>query len=134
MLIDTSVWIDYFNGHASSQANRLAVAIADGEAIVIPGLVLTEILLGLPSESESIKIAGLLSTFNLLNEPNPADYVEAARIYRLCRSKGYTIRSTIDCIIVQLCLRDNWPLLCKERDFINIAKCLPLQLVTTEQH
>ena len=134
MLVDTSVWIDYFNGHASSQANRLAVAIADGESIVIPGLVLTEILLGLPSESESIKIAGLLSAFNLLNEPNPADYVEAARIYRLCRSKGYTIRSTIDCIIVQLCLRDNWPLLCKDRDFINIAKCLPLQLVTTEQH
>ena len=134
MLVDTSVWIDYFNGHDSSQANRLAVAIADGEAIVIPGLVLTEILLGLPSESESIKIAGLLSAFNLLNEPNPADYVVAARIYRLCRSKGYTIRSTIDCIIVQLCLRDNWPLLCKDRDFINIAKCLPLQLVTTEQH
>jgi predicted nucleic acid-binding protein len=133
MLVDTSVWIDYFNGHASSQANRLAVAIADGESIVIPGLVLTEILLGLRSETETNKIAGLLSVFDLLEEPNPADYIEAARIYRICRSKGYTIRSTIDCIIVQLCLRDNWSLLCKDRDFINIAKCLPLQLVTVEQ-
>ncbi len=129
MLVDTSVWIDYFNGYASPQAERLAQAISDAESIVIPGLVLTEILLGLGTELEANKIADLLSVFDNVNEPDRTDYIEAAKIYRLCRSKGYTIRSTIDCMIVQLCLRDNRPLLCKDRDFTNIAKCFPLRLI-----
>ena len=37
MLVDTSVWIDYFNGHASPEADRLAQAIADAESIALPG-------------------------------------------------------------------------------------------------
>lgn len=60
MLVDTSVWIDYFNGHASQQADRLALAITDEEPIFIPGLVLTEILLGLKTDLEASKIADLL--------------------------------------------------------------------------
>jgi len=100
MLVDTSVWIDYFNGHASQQADRLALAIADAEPIFIPGLVLTEILLGLKTDLEASKIADLLGAFDVVNEPNRSDYIEAAKIYRFCRSNGYTIRSTIDCLIV----------------------------------
>lgn len=129
MLVDTSVWIDYFNGHASPQADCLAQAIADAEYIVIPGLVLTEILLGFKVEFDANKVADLLSVFDQASEASRADYIEAAKIYRLCRSKGYTIRSTIDCLIAQLCLRDKQSLLCKDRDFINIAKCVPLQLI-----
>jgi len=129
MLVDTSVWIDYFNGHASQQADRLELAITDEEPIFIPGLVLTEILLGLKTDLEASKIADLLGAFDVVNEPNRSDYIEAAKIYRFCRSNGYTIRSTIECLIVQLCLRDNRSLLCKDRDFTNIAKCFPLRLI-----
>lgn len=129
MLVDTSVWIDYFNGHSSPQADRLAQALVEADSIVIPGIVLTEILLGLRTELEANKIADLLSIFDNIKEPDRADYIGAAKIYRFCRSKGYTIRSTIDCIIVQLCLRDNRPLLCKDRDFVNVAKFFPLRLI-----
>lgn len=129
MLVDTSVWIDYFNGQASPQADYLSQAIADADSIVIPGLVLTEILLEFKAESDAIKVADLLSVFDQAGEASRADCIEAAKIYRLCRSKGYTIRSTIDCLIAQLCLRDKQALLCKDRDFINIAKCVPLQLI-----
>jgi predicted nucleic acid-binding protein len=129
MLVDTSVWIDYFNGHGSAQADRLAAAIADSEAISLPGLVITEILVGLRSDAEADKILRLLDAFGPGPEPTRADHVAAARLYRLCRSKGITIRSTIDCLIAQLCLRDSLELLTLDRDFTGIARCAPLRLV-----
>ncbi|MGX2029283.1 MULTISPECIES: type II toxin-antitoxin system VapC family toxin [Methylocaldum] len=129
MLVDTSVWIDYFNGHASAEADRLSQALADAEPIALPGVVWTEILLGLRTESEAVKISGLLEAFDYVKEPAQSDYIEAARIYRACRAKGYTIRSTIDCVIARLCLRDNLPLLCKDRDFQAISQCFPLRLI-----
>ena len=129
MLVDTSVWIDYFNGYASAQAERLEQAIANGEPIAIPGLVLTEILLGLKSEAEALRITSILEAFDFINGPDYSDYLEAARIYRACRSKGYTVRSTVDCLIAQLCLRDSLPLLCKDRDFYAISHCVALHLI-----
>ncbi len=129
MLVDTSVWIDFFNGHQSKQAELLANAIEQAGSIVVPGIVLTEILLGLNNDAEAARISNLLDAFDVLAEPARVDYVEAARIYRLCRAKGYTVRSTIDCLIAQLCLRDDLTLLTKDRDFKAIANFLPLQLL-----
>ena len=130
MLVDTSVWIDYFNGHPSPEANRLAQAIADGEPLAITGLVWTEILLGFRGDAEASRISGLLEAFDYVQEPSRADYIEAARIYRTCRTQGYTLRSTIDCVIAQVCLRHGLALLSKDRDFKAIATCFPLRLVT----
>ena len=130
MLVDISVWIDFFNGHESAEATHLARAIQDAERIVITGVVLTEILLGLKNDAEAKRILNLLEAFDYSAEPVRDDYIKASRIYRLCRSQGITIRSTIDCLIAQLCLRDNLPLLSKDRDFTAIASCVPLQLVT----
>ena len=129
MLVDTSVWIDYFNGHPSPQADRLAQAIADGEPLAITGLIWTEILQGFRTDAEATRIAGLLEAFDYIEEPSRADYIEAARIYRTCRGRGFTIRSTIDCVIARLCLREEVELLCKDRDFPAIARCFPLRLV-----
>ncbi len=130
MLVDTSVWINYFNGHASAQADRLERAIADGEPVTITGLVLTEILLGLSSEAEALRIMALLDAFDYINGPEYSDYLEAARIYRAYRSKGDTIRSTVDCLIAQLCLREGLPLLCKDRDFYAISQCVALHFIS----
>lgn len=129
MIVDTSVWIDFFNGHPSAQAQRLARAIEDGEPIALPGLVYTEILLGLKNDAEAARIAQLLQAFDWVAEPTRADYGQAAKLYRQCRAKGLTIRSTIDCIIAQLCLRDGLPLLAKDRDFDRIAQIVALKLV-----
>ena len=129
MLVDSSVWIDFFNGHKSKQEERLVCAIAESESIAIPGIVLTEILLGLGHDADAERISSLLDAFDAVAEPTRSDYIEAARIYRLCRTKGFTIRSTIDCLIAQLCLRDGLALLTRDRDFKAIADCLPLQLI-----
>ena len=129
MLVDTSVWIDYFNGHASKEADLLAQSIADNEQIIITGIVVTEILLGLKNDNEAERIADLLRAFDYAPEPNWQDYFEAARWYRRCRAKGHTIRSTIDCLIAQLCIRHGYILLSKDRDFTAIATHSPLRIV-----
>lgn len=128
MLVDTSVWIDYFNGYASKEADRLARSIADHEPILLCGIVITEILLGLKNNAEAERIADILDAFDWAPEPDRIDYLEAAAIYRRCRSEGYTIRSTIDCLIAQLCIRHHHDLLTKDRDFRLIAACHPLRL------
>lgn len=69
MLVDTSVWIDFFNGYQSKQAELLASAIADAETIVVPGIVLTEILLGLNNDAEAARISNLLDAFDTVAEP-----------------------------------------------------------------
>jgi hypothetical protein len=127
ILVDTSVWIDFLNGHASGEAESLAQLIEENQPITVPGLVLTEILCGLRSDSEAERIANLLSAFDSTPEPARRDYAAAAGIYRSCRAQGQTIRSTIDCLIAQICLRYGYRLLSKDRDFDAIARYFPLQ-------
>lgn len=127
MLVDTSVWIDYLNGHASPQADCLAEAIANNTQIVLCGVVLTEILLGLP-QAEAQRIEDLLEAFSLAPELQRNDYSGASNIYCTCRSNGITIRSVIDCLVAQTCLKNDYSLLAKDRDFIQIARHFPLKL------
>jgi predicted nucleic acid-binding protein len=129
ILVDTSVWIDYFNGHDSVEAVHLRSCIVDGRPLVIPGLVLTEILQGVRTEAEAARIVRALSAFDAPPELDSTDYQKAAALYRQCRSRGFTIRSTIDCLIAQLCLRHDYELLAKDRDFVSIAEVAPLQRV-----
>lgn len=93
------------------------------------GLIEMEILQGFKSEQEASRIQHLLTAFPWVPEPNRQDYLAAAAIYRRCRAGGRTIRSSIDCILAQLCLRHRLPLLTKDRDFTYIADFYPLILV-----
>ncbi len=130
LLVDSSVWIDHFNGYASPQAGRLAEALAESgdTRIMAPGIILAEILSGLHSENEAQRIAYLFDGFDSLPELDHADYIAAANIFRTCRSKGETIRSLIDCLIAQMCLRHGCSLLSRDRDFTKIARYFPLIL------
>jgi predicted nucleic acid-binding protein len=127
ILVDTSVWIDFFNGYESVEAAHLRICIADVRPLTIPGLVLTEILIGVRNEAEAERVAGVLTAFDPTPELDSTDYQKAAELYRVCRRRGLTIRSTIDCLIAQLCLRHGYQLLAKDRDFDSIAEVFPLQ-------
>lgn len=129
ILVDTSVWIDFFNGHESVQAAHLRICIADVRPLTIPGLVLTELLVGMRTEAEANRVADVLAAFDPTPELDSMDYRKAAEIYRACRRRGLTIRSTIDCLIAQLCLRHGYELLAKDRDFDSIAEVFPLRQV-----
>lgn len=129
LLVDTSVWIDFLNGYESAEAKCLANGIADNQPIVVAGIVLMEILAGLRSEAEADRVGKLLlDVFEFAPDLARSDYVAAAKIYRACRAGGATLRSAVDCLIAQVCLRDSLTLLTKDRDFIAIAKYAPLKL------
>ena len=127
ILVDTSVWIDYFNGYASAEADFLTLCIAEARPIVLPGLVLTETLQGVREPTRAARVADVLSSFEMAPELERPDYEGAAAIYRTCRARGSTPRSTIDCLIAQLCLRHGYELLTRGRDFEAIARFFPLK-------
>lgn len=133
MVVDTSVWIDLLNGHETAKSNLLARALDDGDLILLPGLVLTEVLQGLPSEAQADRVADLMSGLPMAPELDEQDYVDAAALYRACRAHGATPRSTIDCLIAQMCLGLDMPILAQDRDYEMIARVAPLRLagVTT---
>jgi predicted nucleic acid-binding protein len=129
ILVDTSAWIDYFNNHGSVEADFLTLCIAEARPVVLAGLVLTETLLGLRNSAQADKVTRALSSFALAPELTRPDYEGAAAIYRACRDRGTTPRSTIDCLIVQLCLRHDYELLSRDRDFEMIARVFPLKRI-----
>ena len=132
ILVDTSVWIDYFNGYASVEADFLTLCIAEARPIVLPGPVITETLQGVRETTRAARIADVLSAFELAPELERGDYEEAAAIYRTCRARGSTPRSTIDCLVAQLCLRHGYELLTRDRDFEAIARFFPLKRVSPD--
>jgi predicted nucleic acid-binding protein len=127
ILVDTSVWIDFFNGYDSVEAACLRSCIIDARPLTIPGLVLAEILQGVRTDAEAIRIERALSAFDTPPELDSSDYRKAAALYRLCRTRGFTIRSIIGCLVAQLCLRHDYELLAKDRDFDSIAEVASLR-------
>ena len=131
ILVDTSVWIDFFNRIDSAEAVYLRACIADMHPLILPGLVLTEILVGMRTAADADRVAGVLSAFETTPQLDLTDYQKAAELYRECRSHGLTVRSIIDCLIAQLCLRYGYELLAKDRDFDSIARVFPLKRAGT---
>jgi predicted nucleic acid-binding protein len=131
ILVDSSVWISFLNGVNSAEAALLAACIAEDRPLGIPGIVRTEVLAGARTEADALRLSQSLSAYPLVAEATPADYERAAEIYRTCRGRGFTIRSAIDCLIAQLCLRDDYELLAKDRDFDAISRAFPLRRAPT---
>jgi predicted nucleic acid-binding protein len=129
LLVDTSVWVDYFNNHPSREAEQLAAALAADDPMVMLGLVATELLAGLRTDVEAERIGVMLGAFDAVPAFTGADYRCAAGIYRKCRASGEMVGSVVDCLIAQACLSNGYRLLSKDRDFRKIARNAPLRLV-----
>lgn len=128
MVVDSSVWIALLNGEESPEAEYLRQAIVGHRPVLVPGLVLTEVLQGLSSDAEAQRVGTLMAAFPAPPELDLDDYRGAAALYRACRTRGTTPRSTIDCLLAQICLMLNVPILARDRDFELIARVAPLQL------
>ena len=129
VLIDTTVWIDFFAGRQLPHVAALESLIKKREDICICGIILTEILRGIREKSEFRKTKELFNTMIFL----PMTYsvfLGAAEIYRTLRRKGITIRNSIDCMIASVAIENDIILLHNDRDFITIAKHLDLKVLT----
>jgi hypothetical protein len=129
LIVDSSVWIDLFNSRGTAEAAVLARALDMGDPVLVPGLVLTEVLQGLRHETDAARIAELMTAFRSPPELGVDDYRRAAALYRACRARGATPRSTIDCVLAQTCLKFDVPILARDRDYQAIAQVAPLRIV-----
>ncbi len=120
ILVDTSVWIDFFNGFASSEAEALARYLRSDADLLTCGLVMAEVLQGLREPDSVQTLEKHFRDMELLVPREPDSYVEAAALHRQLRRQGVTVRSTIDCLIVQLAAEHDALILHKDRDLRQI--------------
>lgn len=126
MLVDTSVWIGFLNGHDNASVLRLKEALAVGEAIAITGVIFQEILQGADTTADYERLRLYFEGQAFLHPRDPvASFADAARLYVLCRRAGITIRGSLDCLIAQIAIEHEVPLLHKDRDFVRMAEILP---------
>ena len=116
ILVDSSVWIDYFRGADTSQAERLD-GLLGAELVAIGDLMLTEVLQGFTDERDFAQALDLLGTLEQVDVGGREIAVQAARNFRELRAKGITVRKTIDTLIATRCIEEHWPLLYSDRDF-----------------
>lgn len=129
ILVDTSVWIDFFRGDKSAHRETLHRLIEAEEDIAVTEIIVTEILQGIKSDKDFQTTKEYLLEFPVYRPKGIETYLDAARIYRECRKKGKTVRKTIDCIIAVICLENNLTLLHKDSDFAYIEACTDLKVL-----
>jgi predicted nucleic acid-binding protein len=126
ILVDTSVWIELLGD--SSLIRQVEPKLAD--FVTCPPVV-QEILQGFSDRASYQVFEERLLAFPCLSEPVPLDlYVKAAAIYREGRSRGYTIRSAVDCLVAAIAIEHSVPVWHRDRDFRTIARYTTLRAVT----
>ena len=129
VLVDSSVWIDYFNGTITWQTE-----ILDKMLLQIPlftgDLILTEVLQGFKTDNDYIKAKETLSILPCKQMGGYELAIKSADNYRKLRKKGVTVGKTIDVIIGTFCIQENIPLLHDDRDFEPMVKHLSLQSIS----
>jgi predicted nucleic acid-binding protein len=126
IVVDTTVWADWFNGAQTPEVDRLDQALAAQEAGLTP-LILTEVLQGFRADADFDRARALLARLPVL-ELDVDGHVAAARLLRLMRRRGITVRGAVDCVVAQTCIVADAELLTSDRDFIGIARHAPLRL------
>lgn len=126
ILVDSSVWIDYFRGAASEQAEKLD-ALLGNEPLFIGDLILTEVLLGFTHERDFNHAHELLGSLDLIEIGGRDIAVQAARNFRALRMRGVTVRKTIDTLIATRCIESGLSLLHNDRDYDPFVEHLGLK-------
>jgi hypothetical protein len=121
ILVDSSVWIDYFNGTVTPQTNTLDQLLSR-EPLIIGDLILTEVLQGFADENEFKTAKKLLTSLTVITLGGQEIAIQAAIHFRTLRKLGVTIRKTIDSIIATRCIDRGFDLLHNDRDFDPFVK------------
>ncbi len=116
ILVDSSVWIDYFNGAATAQTDLLDLLLGT-QPVAVGDLILTEVLQGFSTPSRFRRARQLLSALPMAPIAGRRVALQAAENYRCLRQRGITVRKTIDNLIATRCILDQMPLLYSDRDF-----------------
>ena len=126
ILVDSSVWIQYFNGEVNPQTDYLD-EILGVEPVGIGDLILLEVLQGFRNDHEYDNAKLLLSNLTVFDMLGKEQAIRAAHNYRYLRKMGITVRKTIDTIIATYCISRGLPLLFTDRDFEPFVKYANLE-------
>ena len=128
IIVDSSVWIDYFNGVATPQADTLD-RLLEAVPIGIGDLILAEVLQGFRSDRDFRRARDLLMALDLFEMVGVEAALRSASAYRRLRKRGVTVRKTVDVLIATFCIAGNHELLYTDRDFDPFVEHLGLQTV-----
>jgi predicted nucleic acid-binding protein len=126
ILVDSSVWIDFFRGTITQQTERLD-GLLGSEPLVVGDLILAEVLQGFGSDRDFNQARKLLTALDVVDLGGQEIAIQAARNFRTLRAKGVTIRKTIDTLIATRCIESNYSLLFSDRDFEPFVEHLGLR-------
>jgi len=126
VLVDTSVWVDYFRGASPPISEQLDRLLSDAE-VCVPKIVLAELLQGAKSDREASVIEDFLEAFTIIDQ-GPETWIKAGRLSRRLRSRGASIH-LIDCYIAMIAEQSNCALFTLDDHFQEIQKALPLRLL-----
>lgn len=128
ILVDSSVWVDYFRGVVNEPTDRLD-ALLGVEMLAVGDLSLTEVLQGFPSDREFREAKRVLGSLTMIEIVGAKIAIQAAVNFRALRALGVTVRKTIDTLIATRCIESGYALLHNDRDFTPFATHLGLRVV-----
>ena len=129
IIVDSSVWVDYFNGQDTPQTTRLD-ALLGVELLGIGDLILTEVLQGFRTDADFGRAKMLLLSLSVFEMLGVENAIRSADYYRQLRNQGITIRKTADVIIATFCIAEGHALLFSDKDFIPFVEQFGLSEVT----
>ena len=128
ILVDSSVWIDYFNKRTTPQTGKLD-SLLGRDLLATGDLILTEVLQGFSHPRAFNSARRLLTSLEIVVLGGEHIAIQAASNFRALRALGITVRKTIDCVIATRCIESGYELLHSDRDFDPFVKHLRLNVV-----
>jgi len=128
ILVDTSVWIDYFKGTITAQTEKLD-GLLGRELLAIGDLILTEVLQGFADERDFDTARRMLTSLEVVELGGEEIAIQAARNFQALRKLGVTASKTIETVIATRCIESGYELLHSDRDFDPFAKHRGLRVV-----
>lgn len=129
ILVDSSVWVEFLRATGSATHLRLRALLEGDSALACTDVIVMEILAGARDDADRDRLRRLLYSLDFLAVDGPADYEQAAELYRRCRARGETPRKLTDCLIAAVAMRNDAELLCADADFLAIERHAPLRLL-----
>lgn len=126
IVVDSSVWIDYFNGVESAATARLDQLLGV-EPLAVGDLILAEVLQGFRSDADYSIARELMTSLTVLEMVGQKVAIQSVENYRSLRARGVTVRRTVDVIIATCCIELGLPLLFEDKDFVPFVSYLGLK-------
>jgi predicted nucleic acid-binding protein len=128
VIVDTTVWIDYFRAISNPETEWLDDELGR-RPLGLTDVILCEVLQGVRDEHTAGDVERQLLKLQVFRSGGVELARDAARNYRILRSRGRTVRKTIDCLIATFCIREQHALLHRDRDFDPFEQLLELAVV-----